>query len=71
MDILQSIKQGLIAKRYHKPRIEVGNYYLKCNEEKTYGIQQNEISEVKGFLKNAIPFFDASYEVLKNLESQL
>jgi hypothetical protein len=23
---------------------------------------------VKGFLKNAIPFFDATYEVLKNLE---
>jgi hypothetical protein len=68
MDVLESIKESLTAKRYHKPRIEVGNYYLKWNEEKTYGIQQNELSEVKGFLKNAIPFFDASYEVLKNLE---
>jgi hypothetical protein len=34
MDILESIKESLTAKRYHKPRIEVGNYYLKWNEEK-------------------------------------
>jgi hypothetical protein len=69
MDILEStIKESLIAKHYHKPRIEVGNYYLKWNEDTTYGIQQNEISEVKRFLKNAIPFFDTSYEVLNNLE---
>jgi hypothetical protein len=63
MDILEST-----IKESHKPRIEVGNYYLKWNEDTTYGIQQNEISEVKGFLKNAIPFFDASYEVLNNLK---
>jgi hypothetical protein len=69
MDILEStIKESLIAKHYHKPRIEVGNYYLKWNEDTTHGIQQNEISELKRFLKNAIPFFDTSYEVLNNLE---
>jgi hypothetical protein len=69
MDILEStIKERLIAKRYHKPRIEVGNYYLKWNGEESYGIQENEISEVKGFLKNAIPFFDVSYGVMNNLE---
>jgi hypothetical protein len=69
LDILErTIKDSLLSKQYHKPWIEVGNYYLKWNEEKTYGIQQNEISEVKGFLKDAIPFFDASYEILNNLQ---
>ena len=57
-----------MTEQYHKPRVEVGNYYLKWNEEKTCGIQQNETSELKGFLKDAIPFLNASYELLKSLE---
>jgi hypothetical protein len=69
LDILEcTIKCSPISKRYHKPRIEVGNYYLKWNEEEYYGIQQSEISEVKGFLKDATPFFKASYEILNNLQ---
>jgi hypothetical protein len=55
------------TKKQEIHRIEVGNYYLKWNEE-TYGIQQNEISELKGFLKDAVPFFKASYEILNNLQ---
>ena len=50
------------------PRVEVGNYYLKWNEEKTFGIQQNEIWELKGFLKDAIPFLKTSYEILNSLQ---
>ena len=57
-----------MTEQYHKPRVEVGNYYLKWNEEKICGIQQNETSELKGFLKDAIPFLNASYELLKSLE---
>jgi hypothetical protein len=57
-----------MTEQYHKPRVEVGNYYLKWNEEKTCGIQQNETSELKGFLKDAIPFLKASYELLNSLE---
>jgi hypothetical protein len=68
LDILEcTIEDRLMTKQYQKPRIEVGNYYLKWNEEKT-GIQQNEISEVKGFLKDAIPFLKASYEILNSLQ---
>ena len=69
MDILEyTIEDRLMTKQYQKPRIEVGNYYLKWNEEKTCGIQQNEISEVKGFLKDAIPFLKTSYEILNSLQ---
>lgn len=57
-----------MTKQYQKPRIEVGNYYLKWNEEKTCGIQQNEIWELKGFLKDAIPFLKTSYEILNSLQ---
>lgn len=56
---------------YQKPRIDVGNYYLKWNEEKNHGIQQNEIPEVKRFLKDAIPMFDASYDILNKLQKSI
>jgi hypothetical protein len=62
------IEDRLMSKQYQKPRIEVGNYYLNWNEEKSFGIQQNEISELKGFLKDAIPFLKASYEILNSLQ---
>jgi hypothetical protein len=69
LDILgYAIEDVLKTKQYQKPRIEVGNYYLKWNEERTCGIQQNEISEVKGFLKDAIPFLKTSYEILNSLQ---
>ena len=56
-----------IPKDYYKPKIEIRNYYLKWNDE-SYGIAKEEISELKRFVTNAIPFFDMSYEVLNNLE---
>jgi hypothetical protein len=49
-----------------KPRIEIGNYYLEW-DDKSYGIYQKEISELKGFLKNVIPYFDAIYQLLQSL----
>lgn len=49
-----------------KPRIEIGNYYLEW-DDKSYGIYQKEISELKGFLKNVIPNFDAIYQLLQSL----
>jgi hypothetical protein len=61
------LKDHLIPKNYYKPKIEVRNYYLKWNDE-SYGIPQKEISELKGFVTNAIPFFNIGYEVLNNLE---
>jgi hypothetical protein len=70
MNILEStIKQNLVDNYYSKSPIKVGNYYLKWNEEKISGIQHNEIPEIRKFLNNAIPFFDACYWVLHNLET--
>ena len=53
---------------YEKPRIEIGNYYLKW-DDKSSGISQKEISELKGFLKDTIPHFDVIYELINSLET--
>lgn len=61
------VAQYIISNEYVKPRIEIGNYYLEWND-KSYGIYQKEISELKGFLKNIIPYFDVIYQLLYSLE---
>ena len=61
------VAQYIISNGYVKPRLEIGNYYLEWND-KSYGIYQKEISELKGFLKNVIPYFDAIYQLLHSLE---
>ena len=53
---------------YEKPRIEIGNYYLKW-DDKSSGISQKEVSELKGFLKDTIPHFDVIYELINSLET--
>jgi len=53
---------------YEKPRIEIGNYYLKW-DDKSSGISQKEISELKGFLKDTIPHFDVIYDLINSLET--
>jgi hypothetical protein len=70
LDISEAIlKEHLIPKDYEKPRIEIGNYFLKWHDDnKSYGIHPKEIAELKGFLTKAIAFFDTSYELLNNLE---
>ena len=70
MDISEAIlKEYLIPKDYDKPRIEIGNYFLKWDDDnKSYGIHPREIPELKGFLKKAIAFLDTSYELLSKLE---
>jgi hypothetical protein len=61
------VGQYIISNEYVKPRIEIGHYYLEWND-KSYGIYQKEMSELKGFLKNIIPYFDAIYQMLHSLE---
>ncbi len=61
------IAQYIISNVYEKPKIEVGNYYLKWNE-KSYGISQREINELKGFLIKVIPYFDIIYQLINSLE---
>jgi len=61
------VGQYITSNGYVKPRIEIGNYYLEWND-KSYGIYQKEMSELKGFLKNIIPYFDAIYQMLHSLE---
>jgi hypothetical protein len=61
------IAQYIISNVYEKPKIEVGNYYLKWNE-KSYGISQREINELKGFLIKVIPSFDIIYQLINSLE---
>lgn len=67
MEIPESIvKEYLIPENYEKPKIEIGNYYLKWNAD-SYGIYQKEISELKGFLKNGISHFGIIFELLNDL----
>ena len=47
--------------------IEIGNYYLKWDDA-SYGVQLKEVPEIKEFIKNAIPIFDLSYELLNSIE---
>jgi hypothetical protein len=69
LDISETIlKEHIIPKDYEKPRIEIGNYYLKWDDDKSYGIHPKEIAEFKRFLKKAIILFDTSYELLIKLE---
>ena len=61
------VAQYIISNGYVKPRLEIGNYYLEWSD-KSYGIYQKEISELKGFLKNVIPYFDAIYQLRQNMK---
>ena len=61
------IAQYIISNVYEKPKIEVGNYYLKWNE-KSYGIKEREINVLKGFLIKVIPYFDIIYQLINSLE---
>ena len=61
------VKEHIIPKDFEKPKIEIGNYYLKW-DDKSYGIHQKEISELKGFIKDAVSFFDTYYELLNRFE---
>jgi hypothetical protein len=60
-------KEYLIPKELLKPMIEIGNYYLKWDDI-SYGVQLKEVPEIKEFIKNAIPIFDSSYELLNSLQ---
>ncbi len=61
------VAQYIMSNGYDKPKIEVGNYYLKWNK-KSYGISQKEISELKSFLRLVAPYFDKIYKLLNSLE---
>ena len=61
------VDQYIISNEYVKPRIEIDHYYLEWNY-KSYGIYKKEMSELKGFLKNIIPYFDAIYQMLHSLD---
>ena len=68
MNITQEIvSQYIIDNGYEKPKIEINNYYLKWNE-KCYGISTKEIAELKEFITNVIPYFDAVYKLINSLE---
>jgi hypothetical protein len=62
------LKEYLLPKNYERPKIEIGNYYLNWND-KSLGIHQKEISELKTFLKNAITHFRIIFEVLNNIRN--
>jgi hypothetical protein len=60
------LKEYLLPKNYERPEIEIGNYYLNWND-KSLGIHQKEISELKTFLKNAITHIRIIFEILNNI----
>jgi len=67
LEITQAtLEQYIMPHHYEKPRIEIGNYYLKW-DDKSSGISKKEISELKGFLKDTIPHFDVIYELINSL----
>jgi hypothetical protein len=69
LDITQAtLEQYIMPHDYEKPRIEIGNYYLKW-DDKSSGISQKEVAELKGFLKDTIPHFDVIYELINSLET--
>ena len=61
------VSQYIVANGYEKPKIEIGNYYLKWNE-KCYGIYPKEIVELKEFVTNLIPYFEVIYKLINSLE---
>ena len=61
------VSQYILANGYEKPKIEIGNYYLKWNE-KCYGIYPKEIVELKEFVTNVIPHFEVIYKLINSLE---
>ena len=61
------ISQYILANGYEKPKIQIGNYYLKWNE-KCYGIYPKEIVELKEFVTNLIPYFEVIYKLINSLE---
>lgn len=61
------VSQYVIANGYEKPKIEIGNYYLKWNE-KCYGIYPKEIVELKEFVTKVIPYFEVIYKLINSLE---
>ena len=61
------ISQYIIDNGYEKPKIEINNYYLQWNE-KCFGISPKEIVELKEFIINVIPSFDAVYKLINSVE---
>ena len=61
------VSQYILANGYEKPKIEIGNYFLKWNE-KCYGIYPKEIVELKEFVTNLIPYFEVIYKLINSLE---
>lgn len=61
------VKEFLDLNDFEKPTLEVGNYYLMWND-RSPGIKRDEIPELKGFIKDAIPFLGTSYNLLGSLE---
>jgi hypothetical protein len=61
------VSQYILANGYEKPKIEIGNYYLKWNE-KCYGIYPKEIVELKEFVTYLIPYFEVIYKFIHSLE---
>jgi hypothetical protein len=61
------ISQYIIDNGYEKPKIEINNYYLQWNEN-CFGISSKEIVELKEFITNVIPSFDAVYKLINSVE---
>jgi hypothetical protein len=61
------VKELLDLNDFEKPALEVSNYYLMWND-RSPGIKCDEIPELKGFIKDAIPFLGTGYNLLGILE---
>lgn len=58
-----------MSKGYEKPRIKIGNYYLRWHD-KSCGIYPKERIELERFIKNISFYLNSIYQLFKNLEKQ-
>jgi len=76
MQLDQSYLQQYIASRcFVKPEIRLSNYLLKWDES-SYGIPQTEVSELKAFLRDILPyisgaFFKAAGKISATIEEEI
>lgn len=69
------LKQYMAERCFVKPEIRMSNYALDWNES-SYGIPQSEVSELKAFLRDILPyisgaFFNAAGQISATVEEEV
>ena len=70
-----SLQQYTASRCFVKPEIRLSNYFLKWDES-SYGIPQTEVSELKAFLRDILPYisgalFKAAGKISTTIEEEI